>query len=73
MIRFKWIYQGRPYTSRVEAICPFCHRNAVVRLPARIAAQQTDGTTHVCHPIAGGCNHGFARDVLAEDELSPGD
>lgn len=41
--------------------CPLCKAKAsVVALDKETLAQQTDGTTHVCHPLLGGCNHGFA-------------
>lgn len=40
--------------------CPFCGKRRIVALPAPMAAGQYDGTTHVCHPSIGGCNHGFA-------------
>jgi hypothetical protein len=39
--------------------CPFCGKARIVVLPPPVAAQQPDGTTHVCHPAIGGCNHGF--------------
>lgn len=42
--------------------CQLCGVAAVVPLPPSLLAQQTDGTTHVCHPGMGGCNHGFASD-----------
>lgn len=41
--------------------CQLCGADAVVPLPPELLAQQTDGTTHVCHPGMGGCNHGFAQ------------
>jgi hypothetical protein len=70
LAQFVWRYQGKTYTSHVESRCPFCEALAIVRLPARIA--QADGTTHVCHPLMGGCNHGFARGVLDEEDLEKG-
>jgi len=39
--------------------CQMCGALAMTELPADLAAQQPDGTTHVCHPLLGGCNHGF--------------
>lgn len=39
--------------------CPLCGKVRIVVLPPPEAAKQTDGTTHVCHPSIGGCNHGF--------------
>ncbi len=43
--------------------CPMCGAHAIVPLTPRLLAIQPDGTTHVCHPGFGGCNHGFARDA----------
>lgn len=40
--------------------CQLCGAEAIVPLPPSVLSQQTDGTTHVCHPGMGGCNHGFA-------------
>lgn len=42
--------------------CPLCGHLAICELPPVLLAKQTDGTTLVCHPLHGGCNHGFARD-----------
>jgi hypothetical protein len=39
--------------------CPKCGEMAVVELPPPERAKQTDGTTHVCLHLIGGCNHGF--------------
>jgi hypothetical protein len=61
MIKFSWSYRGEVYTSRVQSRCPICRAYAIVKLPPAIAREQTDGTTHVCHPSAGGCNHGFSE------------
>jgi len=44
-------------------VCPMCQRRAVVPLSAERCALETDGTTAVCHPDAGGCDTGFAVDV----------
>jgi Zn ribbon nucleic-acid-binding protein len=41
--------------------CPRCGVGAVLPLDAHKRAQQPDGTTHVCHPLIGGCNHGFTE------------
>lgn len=58
--RFTWGYQGRRYRSRVlTEPCSSCGAIALVKLPRKILAQQPDGTTHMCHPLAGGCNLGF--------------
>jgi hypothetical protein len=40
--------------------CPFCFKRAVVKLPPWLIEVQPDETTHVCHPVLNGCNHGFA-------------
>ncbi len=40
-------------------VCPRCHEFAICRLPPTLASLQPDGTTAVCHPAHGGCNHGF--------------
>lgn len=74
---FEWTYgRGRRrvrYVSKREHVCVFCGRFAVVKLPPALRAIQTDGTTHVCHPSAGGCNHGFADGgTLAEDVWNRG-
>lgn len=58
---FMWGNGETIYTSTVLPVpCQFCKALAIVLLPAAMLAKQTDGTTHVCHPSAGGCNHGFA-------------
>lgn len=57
-----WVYRGAFYESAVTGTCPICGVRAIVPLPPCIAAEQHDGTTHVCHPGIGGCNHGFADD-----------
>lgn len=46
--------------SPVIAACQFCSKWAVVALPEGLKAVQPDDTTHVCHPILGGCNQGYA-------------
>lgn len=43
--------------------CILCGKTAVLPLSPPDLAKQTDGTTHVCHPSIGGCNHGFAMKV----------
>lgn len=58
-----WVVGDCRYLCNVEAkACPFCHRETVVQLPAPILLEQSDGTTHVCHPALGGCNQGFAKE-----------
>lgn len=63
----QWTYgkgaTRKHYASHVERVCPECGAFAVVQLPREILADQTDGTTHVCHPGVGGCNQGFAVEV----------
>lgn len=44
--------------------CPKCGVVAVLPLDAASLAEQPDATTHVCHPLLGGCNHGFERTVI---------
>ena len=48
------------FASAIESNCSLCGAAAVILLPPEIRAVQPDDTTHVCHPLAGGCNHGFA-------------
>lgn len=56
-----WRYKGKMYSSVIEnAPCKMCGAHAVIRLPPAVRAEQPDDTTHVCHPVAGGCNHGFS-------------
>lgn len=64
-------------TSDVRVTCIFCLAAAVVLLPDAIAAAQADGMNAVCHPLLGGCAHGFEvgepdrlRIRLAERERS---
>ena len=56
-----WSYKGHDYRSTVDRMCPQCGAFAVIALPPPILAEQPDDTTHVCHPSAGGCNHGFSN------------
>ena len=61
-----WTYEGTPHHSTVLAIpCPHCKAFALIVLPEALRKTQPDGTTHVCHPLAGGCNHGFTDDDIA--------
>jgi hypothetical protein len=53
-----WVYRGHFYKSEIDSVCPLCRKAAVIALPPELRAEQTDGTTHVCHPAVGGCNHG---------------
>jgi hypothetical protein len=56
-----WHLNGEVYTTPIESgACPFCLVPAVTKLPKPLLEIQPDGTTHVCHPSLGGCNHGFA-------------
>lgn len=56
-----WGYKGEWYTSLIlEPPCSKCGERAIIKLEGKLLAEQTDGTTHVCHPLAGGCNHGFS-------------
>lgn len=47
-------------TARLLTQCPKCGAaSTLTELPPPLRAIQPDGTTHVCHPALGGCNHGF--------------
>ncbi len=48
------------HTSQEALRCSFCSKVAVVDLAPHLLAQQPDDTTHVCHPVLGGCNQGFS-------------
>ncbi len=61
--RIRWFYKGRRHVSEIVSACPMCGERAVIKLPAAIRRERPDDTTHVCHPLAGGCNHGFALEV----------
>jgi len=61
---------GDPWTPEVVLLddlkargkyCPMCRRFAVVPLTLKQRRKQPDNTTHVCHPVIGGCNQGFGR------------
>lgn len=59
-----WLIGDKAFVCKVEqGGCPFCLAPAVTALPPPLLAEQSDGTTHVCHPALGGCNHGFVRAV----------
>ena len=58
----QFYYRGTGYSLPIEGPCPLCGVAALVRLPPDLLAEQPDATTHVCHPNAGGCNHGFAEE-----------
>lgn len=60
-----WVIDGQAYEVEIlRAICPMCYKwKAVVALPPPLLAKETDGTTHVCAPFLGGCNHGFHFDA----------
>lgn len=65
-----WVVHGKVFECAIElGACPFClAMDVVVELPEPLRAIQPDGTTHVCHPTLGGCNHGFAK---TEEEAQP--
>jgi len=42
--------------------CPKCGAFAICELTPEQRLAQPDDTTHVCHPLLGGCNHGFTDD-----------
>lgn len=52
--------------TTLEALCscPSCGARAIVALTPSQRLDQSDNTTHVCHPTLGGCNHGWADDRL---------
>lgn len=51
-----------PTLAAMALSCGMCGKKAVVPLTVTQLAQQPDKTTHVCHPVLGGCNHGFERE-----------
>jgi hypothetical protein len=54
-----WSVDGVSYPGNVLAgACPRCGRVALTELPPPVLAKQAHGTTHLCHPALGGCNHG---------------
>ncbi len=53
----------RAHTSEEARRCQFCLAVAIVDLAPHILARQPDETTHVCHPVFGGCNRGFVREI----------
>jgi hypothetical protein len=56
-----WVMSDRTAYKcpRLPDACTSCGKRRIVVLPPPMAAQQPDGTTHVCHPSIGGCNQGF--------------
>ena len=46
--------------------CPMCEAHAIVALTPEQRLAQPDDTTHVCHPLLGGCNHGFTDERTRE-------
>jgi hypothetical protein len=46
--------------------CPRCGVPAIVELTPAQRLAQPDDTTHVCHPLLGGCNHGFTDERTRE-------
>lgn len=66
---FAWSYRGKNYISKPMAFCRGgCGKFTVVELPPTIRAEQTDGTTHVCHLSIGGCNMGYAVPAGSKDD-----
>lgn len=51
---------AQQHTSQPARICPICRTFAVVDLDPWNLAKQPDETTHICHPVLNGCNHGFS-------------
>jgi hypothetical protein len=64
---FHWRIGGQDYKTPIQpGACPFCKvAGSVVALPPPLLAQQTDGTTHVCHPDLKGCDQGFENTAEA--------
>jgi hypothetical protein len=54
--------------AEVARPCPSCRTRAVLPLDAATRAKQNDATTHVCHPVLGGCNQGFTVYNVATPE-----
>lgn len=46
-------------TAAIPRYCTLCRKVAVLPLNGATRNKQPDATTHVCHPVLGGCNHGF--------------
>jgi len=63
----RWAYKGQPFESRIMCACPTCGAHAVIALPKALRDEQPDDTTHVCHPLAGGCNGGFVQDAIMKE------
>lgn len=57
MVRAEFVRIADPLT--VRQLCSMCGMRAVVELSPVQLAEQPDDTTHVCHPMLRGCNHGF--------------
>lgn len=67
-----WAYKGKMHASAILPVaCSKCGAAALIKLPDEVRAEQPDDTTHVCHPMAGGCNHGFS-DLPWDGDLSQG-
>ena len=59
-VKVSWIVGTESFEVTVlSRLCPQCFAHAVTELPAPLRAKQTDGTTHVCNPVFGGCNQGY--------------
>lgn len=54
---------AQAHTSQPARLCPICRTRAVVDLDPFNLAKQPDETTHICHPVLKGCNHGFSVDA----------
>jgi hypothetical protein len=46
-------------SAELPRVCAICQAVAVLPLNPETRMAQPDATTHVCHPVLGGCNHGF--------------
>lgn len=53
-------FAAAPYCDAERPrVCPTCGHWAVLPLNTKTRLAQPDETTHVCHPVLGGCNGGF--------------
>lgn len=55
----RMIVESRGFVVLDERACSLCQKAALCLLPIELLIKQTDGTIVVCHPLLGGCNHGF--------------
>lgn len=53
---------ARGIGTRVVNPCPKCGKRSLALLTLEQRQAQPDATMIVCHPLLGGCNHGFSID-----------